>query len=232
VYTGFDRLNQHSVPVSLLAAASRCPVRAYFMNSSQWEEPHAYTVCKQVSYHLGEALCFDEIWDEIINISPSMGEADEALLDLCIKQCLGRTWRIASDLDVRVRSEKYGIHGVIDRIFGELPYFSIVRPVKPPAAGIFAQDRVRVTAYALCLTEMYGNEIRAGNVEYLPGGESRSCEIQPGDMRKFYSGLRMARNIDAGSVPKKPVHAPCSSCPYYSRCDPGPKSLSDRLHQK
>jgi CRISPR-associated exonuclease Cas4 len=202
------------------------------MKSSQWEEPHAYTVCKQLSHHLGGILCFDTIWDEIINISPSMGEADAALLDSWLKKCSERTWRTASDLDVRVRSEKFGIYGVIDRTFKEPPYFSMVRPVRPPAAGIYSQDRVRITAYALCLSEMYGNEIRGGNVEYLPGGESRFCEIQPGDMRKFYTGLRMVRNIDAGSIPKKPVHAPCTSCPYYSRCDPGPKSLSERLHHK
>jgi CRISPR-associated exonuclease Cas4 len=232
VYSGFDRLNLHTVPVSLLAAATRCPVRAYFMYSSSWEEPHGYTVCKQISYHLGRTLCFDTIWDEITSISPAMGETDAAFLDSCIKKCSGRIWRVASDHDVRVRSEKYGIYGVIDRVLEEPPGFSIVRPVMSPAAGIYTQDRVRVTAYALCLSEMYGEEIRGGNVEYIPSGESRFCEIQPGDMRKFYSGLRMVRNIDTGSIPKKPVYAPCSSCPYHSRCDPGPKSLSERLHEK
>jgi len=215
--------------VSLLAAASRCPVRAYLMHSSGWEEPMEYTICKQISYHLGGPLCFDTIWDEITSISPAIGGHNASFLELCIKQCVEKEWRTASDHDVRVESEKYGIYGVIDRVFEEPPYFSIVRPVTPPVAGIYLQDRIKVSAYALCLSEMSGKEIRGGTVEYIPGGESRFCGIQPGDMRKLYSGLRAARNIEAGTIPKKPVHAPCTSCSYYSRCDPGPRRLSERL---
>ncbi len=214
--------------MSLIAAASRCPVRAYFIRSSGWEEPPGYTICKQISYHLGGPLCFDTIWDEVLSISPAIGDHYADVLDSYIKQCSEKEWRTASDYDVRVRSEKYGISGVIDRIFEEPPYFSIVRPVTPPAAGIYSQDRIRVTAYALCLSEMLAKEIRGGTVEYIPGGESRFCGIQPGDMRKFYSGLRSVRNIEAGSIPKKPVHAPCASCPYQHRCDTGPKRLSER----
>jgi len=199
------------------------------MHSSPFEETWDYTVCKQVSYHLGGPLSFPEIWDEIIAVSPGIGETGEARLKTCITACSGKAWRSASDHDLSVRSEKYGISGVINRIFDEPPYFSIVRPVTAPAAGIYQQDRVRVAAYALCLSEMYGETIGGGTVEYIPDGETRSCEIQPGDMRKFYLGLRIARNIDAGSIPKRPVHAPCTSCPYSSRCDPGPKSLSERF---
>ncbi|HTY14253.1 MAG TPA: Dna2/Cas4 domain-containing protein [Methanoregulaceae archaeon] len=202
------------------------------MHLSRFEETPGYTVCKQVSYHLGEPLSYTTIWDEIIAIAPAIGEPEAALLETCVSVCNEKVWRIATDHDVSVRSEKYGLFGVVDRMFEEPPYFSIVRPVPSPKAGIYLQDRIRITAYSLCLSEMLGEAIGGGNVEYIPDGESRFCGIQPGDMRKLYSGLRIARNIGAGSIPKRPVHAPCSSCSYCSRCDSGPKSLSERFHDR
>jgi CRISPR-associated exonuclease Cas4 len=202
------------------------------MHSSTYEESREYTICKQVAYHLGEPLCYATIWDEIAAIAPAIGEPEAAFLDSCITRCNGKVWRTASDHDVRIRSEKYGIFGMIDRMFDEPPHFSIVRSVPSPPAGIYLQDRIRVTACAVCLSEMFGEAIGGGNVEYIPDGESRFCGIQPGDMRKLYEGLRIARNISAGSVPKRPVHAPCMSCPYSSRCDHGPKSLSERFHNR
>jgi CRISPR-associated exonuclease Cas4 len=222
-------MNLRSAPVSLLAGAARCPVRAFFSLSCQWEETPDYTICKQLSYHLGTPLSFETIWSEICGVSPYIAEENSPFLRNCISRCDEHTWRAASGNDMKVRSEKYGVHGTIDRIFSSAPFFSVIRPVSPPVAGIFSQDRIRVTAYSLCLSEMLGKNITGGTVEYIPGGESRYCEIQPGDMRKFYSARRIIQNLEAGIIPVKPLNAPCKSCLFQERCDPGPKRLSDLL---
>jgi len=218
-----------SVSVSLIANASRCPVRAFFSLVSPWVESPRYTICKQISYHLGSPLSYDTILDEIRGISPCIGMDNVPFLESCIGRCTERKWRTATEYDMSVKSGKYGLHGIIDRIFFEPPYFSIIRPVLPPVAGIYGQDRVRITAYSLCLSEMLGKEITGGSVEYIPGGESRFCEIQPGDIRKFYSARRMVQNLNAGTLPGKPLNAPCTRCIFHDRCDPGPKRLSDLL---
>jgi CRISPR-associated exonuclease Cas4 len=222
-------MTQGAVPVSLLASATRCPLRAFFAGSTPWKESPHYTICKQLSYHLGSPLDYSTIWDEIGGISPSIGEEYAQFLEGCINSCQGQDWREASENDMEVRSKRYGIFGTIDRVFSKPPYFSVIRSGTPPPSGVYTQDRVRVVAYALCLSEMLSVDVPGGTIEYIPGGKGRYCEIQPGDIRKFYSARRVVRNIDAGHIPKKPLHAPCSSCYYFDRCDPGPIRLSDRF---
>jgi CRISPR-associated exonuclease Cas4 len=217
------------IPVSELSSAIRCPVRAFFDRSNPWMEPPEYTICKQISYHLGGEVDREEIWEEICRISPGINPSFKCYYESCIDLCTNQTWRAPSEHDLFVRSDHFGICGTIDRIYPESPYFSIIRSVKPPLSGIYPGDRIRVLGYALCLSELLGKNVEGASIDYIAGGISRYCEIQPRDMRKFYSIRKVLLNMDAGAVPRKPVHAPCRICPYEDRCDTGPTRLSDLL---
>jgi len=171
----------------------------------------------------------NEIWDEICRISPEIDPAFRDYCNSCIEQCASREWRVATEHDLFVKSDRYGICGTIDRIYSEAPYFSIIRSVKPPVSGIYPRDRIRVVGYALCLSEILGEDLNRAIVEYIPGGISRTCEIQPRDMRRFLAVKKIMVNINAGKVPQKPLTARCDTCRYLGRCDPGPTRLSDRF---
>lgn len=220
-------MNDQLIPVSELASAARCPVRVYFDRSVPWVEPSEYTICKQISYHLGDRIELDTIWEEICTISPGIDPSYKSYCEACIDQCNSQEWRVPSEQDLFVKSDRFGICGTIDRIYPEEPYFSITRSVKPPVSGIHTGDRIRVLGYALCLSELLGKELHGASIDYIPGGISRYCEIQPRDMRRFYSMRQVLMNMNAGGVPKKPLYAPCGACSYQRRCDPGPTRLSD-----
>jgi CRISPR-associated exonuclease Cas4 len=217
------------IPVSELSSALRCPVRVFFDRSNPWSEPSEYTICKQISYYLGGGIQKDDVWDEICRITPGIDPSYKNYCETCINQCKSHNWREASEHDLFVKSEHFGICGTIDNIYTDTPYFSIIRSVKPPVSGIYPGDRIRVLGYALCLSELLGQEVRGASVDYIPSGVSRYCEIQPRDMRMFYSIRKVLMNLNAGAVPKKPLRAPCKACQYHERCDPGPTRLSDLL---
>lgn len=220
-------MNSRFIPVSELSKAARCPVRVFFDRAVPWAEPPEYTICKQISYHLGGLIDKQAVWDEISRVCTGIEPSYETYCSSMIDRCSFSEWRTASEHDIFVKSDKFGICGTIDRLFTEKPYFSIVRAVNPPVSGIYSTDRLRVLGYALCLSELIGEEIKGAYVDYIPGGISRYYEIQPRDMRKFYSIRKLLLNMNTGLAPKKPLHAPCNNCPYKLRCDPGPTRLSD-----
>ena len=190
--------------MSLIAAASRCPVRAYFIQSSDGKNHQVIPYANRSPTISGGRSVSIRYGTKSSQISPAIGDHYADVLDSYIKQCSEKEWRTASDHDVRVRSEKYGISGVIDRIFEEPPYFSIVRPVTPPAAGIYSQDRIRVTAYALCLSEMFAKEIRGGNSRVY---SRRRVEVLRHTTRGYekilFRAEHWSRNIEAGQHPQK-----------------------------
>ena len=220
-------MNVPFIPIHELSSAERCPVRVFFNRSNHWVEPPEYTICKQISYDLGGIIDRDEIWEEICRISPDIEPAYREYCNSCIEQCGKQEWRIASEYDLFVKSDRFGICGTIDRVYSEAPFFSIIRSAKPPVSGIYPGDRIRVVGYALCLSEMLGKKLHGASVDYIPGGISRYCEIQPRDMRRFYAIKKVLVNMNAGGVPKKPLTARCEACTYQGRCDPGPTRLSD-----
>jgi CRISPR-associated exonuclease Cas4 len=222
-------MNSQLIPVSELSSAAGCPVRVFFNRSNPWVEPSEYTICKQISYHLGGCIERDEIWQEICRVAPGIDPSYRSYYDTCVDHCCNKEWRVASEHDLFVTSDRFGICGTIDRIYTDAPFFSITRSVKPPVLGIYPGDRMRVLGYALCLSELSGMELRGASIDYIPGGISRYYEIQPRDMRRFYTIRKVLANMNAGSVPKKPLNAPCDACYYQGRCDPGPTRLSDRF---
>lgn len=221
--------------ISSIITAAICPLRVYFgsgeTDRNGIESPR-YTVCKQISMHLGSPLDRTRIWEEICTVYPDIDPMFQAFLDECVSYCNINSWRSASGIDIAVSSERYGIFGSVDRLFDEPPYFSVVRSSKAPTAGVYHHDRLRVACYALCLQELLDIPVPGGSVEYIPSGEQRYCEIQPRDKRAFLSGRRVLQSLMEGRIPKKPVNAPCRRCSFEDRCTPGGRRLSDLLDKK
>jgi CRISPR-associated exonuclease Cas4 len=190
-----------------------------------------YTVAKQISYRLGDALDTDEIWADICLLHKEIDSSVYPLFTESVRLC-GNTpgWRRYRESDVAVRSESFRIHGIVDKVFDDEPFFAVTRPSPAPSRGVYTADRLRVTGYALCLEEMLGTDVHGGSVEYIHSGIERVCTIEPIDKRKFLRALYESRRITCGELPRKPLRPPCDRCPETDRCDPaGGKRLSDLL---
>lgn len=200
-----------------------CPIRFFLEKDELVQEPGRYSVCKQLSYHLGRGLIPDVIWTEITVVNPDIDPDLRAFLDERIAACSScETWRLASQTDVPVRSEKYGIVGQIDKLYDNPVSFGIIRCTSAPEIGAYPQDRLRVAAYHLCLQETLGRTIESGCIEYLGNGVTRSYRPQPRDRRALMNAVRSARNILDGAEPERPVDAAkCQRCPHEHTCVSG-----------
>jgi len=218
---------ENLVWVSEIIRCHFCPVRFSLERKLGVRESPRYTMAKQVSSHLGGDLDEEEIWEEVSAILPEIDPGLRPYLAATIERCRAGTWRIPAETEVPVRSDRFGIRGLVDKIFPEEPVFAITRPTEAPALGVSAADRIRVAAYALCVRETLGIPSAQGAVEYIPSGEIRVCTPQPRDRRAVIRGAEAVRRIRAGEIPRKPVSAPCNGCPQRERCHAGGKRLTD-----
>jgi CRISPR-associated exonuclease Cas4 len=206
-----------------------CPVRYYFDRNEPVTESDRYAVCKQLSYHLGTPLDSDVIWNEVSTVRPKIDPMLRSFLDSCISACNGNAWNSATQHDVRVVSEKYGIVGMVDRIAAD-GKFSIIRASGALPYGTYSADRLRIAGCAICLHEMTGNEGDGGFVEYIPDGVSRFHAVQPRDRRQLLATLHKVKSIRDGEVPSHPLNAPCNRCRYRERCESSSgRRLSDLM---
>jgi hypothetical protein len=217
--------------ISSVVSVSRCPVRYALGKREKKPESWRYTLTKQLSFHLGGELDTETVWEEACLVNDAPDPALKPFLSEMVRLCGGKKdWRPATATDVSVRSNSYGIHGTVDRIFEDEPYFALVRSSTAPARGVYTADRLRITGYSICLREMLGDHIQGGSIEYLPSGASRVVVIEPRDKRRFLQALSETRRIEDGGLPRRPFRPPCTHCPYEGDCeDPGGTRLSELL---
>ncbi|MFA6363033.1 recombinase RecB [Methanoregula sp.] len=217
------------VTISELVRVQACPVRFYYEKNEPIFESDRYAICKQLSYHLGQLLEADAIWDEVLVVRPKTDPALREFLDICIASCKKSAWKPAAQTDVTVVSKKHGIAGMIDRVAAD-GTFSIMRAAGAMPFGTYVADRLRIAGIAFCLEEMTGKEVVGGNVEYIPDGISRYHTVQPRDRRQLLTTLHKIRAIHRGEAPVHPLNAPCNRCKYKERCeDSGGHRLSELL---
>jgi CRISPR-associated exonuclease Cas4 len=219
------------VSVSQIISARFCPVRFYLERDMPHPESPRYTVCKQISLHLGTPLDSGRVWEEIRTVSPGIEPAMRIFSDGCVERCRQVSWPRPTETDLAVSSSRLGIAGRVDKFFEDGPSFAITRSSEAPPAGVHGVDRIRVAAYAACLADTLGEEVGTGLVEYIPSGELRTCTLQPGDRRGMLRALESARRVLAGSIPRKPSRAPCDRCSQQERCHPPVAPLSRRLRE-
>jgi CRISPR-associated exonuclease Cas4 len=217
------------VTISELVRVHSCPVRFYYERHIPVVESARYAVCKQLSYHLGNPLVSEGIWNEVVSVMPGIDPEMRTVLETCITSCNRNTWKVADQHDVRVTSDRHGITGMVDRMWSD-GTFSIIRAAGAMPFGTYAADRLRIACIALCLEEMTGTEVCGGNVEYIPDGVTRFHTVQPRDRRQVIATLHKIRQIRGGDIPQQPLNAPCSRCGYKERCENlSGRKLSDLL---
>lgn len=204
--------------ISDLVRIHGCPVRFFYEKNDTVAESDRYTVCKQLSYHLGSPLDADAIWNEITTVRPVVDPVQKEFLLICIASCSKHAWKPAKETDVRVFSEKHALAGMIDRV-EEDGTFSIIRASGSIPLGTYAADRLRVAAIALCLEEMTGKEVAGGTIVHVPDGVVRFHTVQPRDRRQVLTTLHKFRSIMDGNLPEPPLNAPCKFCKYKERCE-------------
>ncbi|HJJ98101.1 MAG TPA: Dna2/Cas4 domain-containing protein [Methanocorpusculum sp.] len=225
-------MTPRTIPVHDLVRCSICPLQVYLARSDpeEFQEPVNYSIAKQISLHFGDELKPDEIWDELETVLSVAGAEEYEQTLAMIDACQKTVWRPAVDTDVFVSSQKYGISGKVDRLFDD--GFAIVRSSKAPSSGIFAADRLRLTAYWLCLYEEHKRSFDC-SVEYLGSGTVRNlASPTPADRRAFLAALHSAESVFQGEVPRPRQGHHCLSCIFHERCDTvlRPKSLFERLN--
>ncbi len=227
-------MTPQNIMVSELIRGSICPMQLYLDKSDHtaFVEPHTYSIAKQIAAHLGGPLILEELWGELTAVLPDAGPTEHQQLASMIETCSKTRWRNAVRNDVLVSSEKYGITGRVDRLFDDS--FAVVKSSAAPQSGIYAADRLRITAYAFCLEEEYHQPF-AGTIEYLGSGTVRHlASPTPADRRAFLAALRTAENIRHGTVPKPLRGRHCLSCKHHERCRETelPRSLFDKLYRR
>ena len=80
------------VTISELVRVQACPVRFYYEKNEPVTESDRYAICKQLSYHLGQPLEADAIWDEVLAVRPKTDPALREFLDICIASCKKSAW--------------------------------------------------------------------------------------------------------------------------------------------
>lgn len=230
--TEYQGIYDKSIAISALVQAYRCPRRYYFSLREPVPVSDRYTICKQISY-AGKNTDEDSLWNEICMIHPDINPEMREYLSESMAVCSHTPFLPWSETEISIRSDRYGIHGLIDKYHPDSQTISIIRPSRAPEHGCWTEDRIRIAACLICLKEQTGIAASGGQVEYIPDGIIRYCEPQPRDRRRLLQGLTWAREVQKGNLPQKPVHPPCKKCQYMDRCEP-PKArtLSELLFKK
>ena len=221
-----------SLSISSVVSCHICPIRFMLeQNNKRKDEHENYTMAKQISYHLGDDIETEEIWDEIKTINPVISNDAHELYSAWINRLKTTAWPRASQNDVKVSSDKLGVHGVIDRYFDSAPYIALTRLSPAPETGIYNADRVRSALFSICANETLGIKAEEIILEYIPSATARICKISPRDRREALSALKTARKILSGYVPVKNKTMPCENCYLKDKCSKGPVKLSDLIKE-
>ncbi|NLX48968.1 MAG: Dna2/Cas4 domain-containing protein [Methanospirillum sp.] len=217
------------VTVSGVVAAHRCPLRYWHDLQRPPRESARYAVAKQIAAHLGGELDADLIWAEVTTVLPGIDPRCRELLGDWVAACRANRWPRVELGDRPVRSGKLGLVGQVDGVAPDLASCTVIRASEAPAAGIYAADRVRAAAYALCLAEERGRPPDHVALIYVPSGLLRRYVPQPRDRRAVLRALSVARRVQEGRLPPRPAGAPCTRCPHGEVCAGGARSGASLL---
>jgi CRISPR-associated exonuclease Cas4 len=218
---GSDR--RPMIRVSDLVTAASCPLRFYHLQGQGRPTSPRYVIAKEIARHHGGGDP-DLLWDGVEAVMPEIEPAMRGFLEASLLACERMIWPPFTEQDLQVSSARHRIAGTVDLAGGPHGLWGVVRSSSAPVEGIYAADRVRVAAYALCLEEIYHMPVREGLVIYIPDGVVRTCPVSPRDRRTVLAGRDAAEMVISGAVPKRPLNPPCTHCPVADRCRQGASS--------
>ncbi|OPY28988.1 MAG: hypothetical protein A4E28_01145 [Methanocella sp. PtaU1.Bin125] len=122
-----------------------------------------------------------------------------------------------------IYSDRLRISGFVDRIVSldgvRCPV--VVCASKPPEAGIFAADRLKLAAAAMLMEEKFETTVGRGMVEYVCGWRIREADVRRYDRMAVLSARN--RITQMGSAMPDARRGPwCTGCQYAGACDVRP----------
>lgn len=118
-------------------------------------------------------------------------------------------------------SKKFRMSGSPDKLLmiDDAVSLSIIRTGRPPQAGIWKDDRIRITALAILLEEEHDCLVELGVVEYARYGIVREVTIKRADRRRVLALAGRVKKIKNSRLPQRRDDAPCEYCGYTTFCD-------------
>ncbi|MDK2834008.1 MAG: CRISPR-associated exonuclease Cas4 [Methanolobus sp.] len=95
----------------------------------------------------------------------------------------------------------------------------IIKTGKCPDNGLWANDRLHVTALAMLLEGAGASPVKAGIATYARQGVIRRMNIRSDDRRQVLSVLSKVRKIKDGSMPDRKESSLCDSCAHSPVCN-------------
>lgn len=125
------------------------------------------------------------------------------------------------DEDPVLHSEKLNITGIPYRTVENEGSFEpvIIKTTRPPENGVWMNDRLKITSYAMLSEEMYGNPVKSGHILYARSGLFRNVTIRSIDRRQVLQAIGRARKIKDGTMPDKNEGPLCKTCSYSEKCN-------------
>lgn len=125
-------------------------------------------------------------------------------------------WKVQHQLYSK-RLDMIGCPDKIVQINGEL-FPSIIKTGNKPEYGVWKNDKLQLTAYAILVEEEFDTIVGRGLVEYCRFGEFREVHIKHTDRRKVLQILDKVQKIKGGALPERSEKAQCSSCGFMELC--------------
>ncbi len=133
-----------------------------------------------------------------------------------------------SDEEPFLHSEKLNVTGIPYRLLEIEDSFVpvIIKTGKAPENGVWMNDRLHLTSFAMLAEDMYNSIIKSGFVLYARSGLYRNVNIHANDRRQVLKAIGRVRKIKEGSMPDKKESPLCADCSYSEMCNVKPSLAS------
>ena len=95
----------------------------------------------------------------------------------------------------------------------------IIKTGKCPGYGVWADDRLHMTAFSMLAQEVHNRPIDGGIVIYSRCGCVRPSKIRANDRRQVLGVCSNIKKIKAGFLPERKQTPLCSDCEFLESCD-------------
>jgi CRISPR-associated exonuclease Cas4 len=173
------------------------------------------------------AEILDKVADDLRTYFPGMQQGlsahakDTEILRLSETLCL-------HDSEPFLSSEKLNMIGMPYRLAENGVSLSpvIIKTGNPPENGVWLNDRLHITSFAMLAEDMNGRPVNSGYVLYARSGLFRNVIIRSTDRRYVLQAIGRVRKIKEGKMPDKKESALCDTCIYSEMCHVKPSLIS------
>jgi len=203
-------------------SADTSSIRESLLDELSWLRENISHIHPDIAQE-GISQATDELLGQVDSVAQGLGALAES----------GGRWMVEPvKIQQMMYSDELGLGGMLDKLVesgegGVIP--SIIRTGGAPSTGVWENDRLQATGYALLLEEE-GDSIRNAQVEYASTGIVRRFPIRPSDRREC---LRCVEGIHAlaENGRARANYRVCKRCPLRDEC-PSTGTLLSKLLER